>query len=474
MAGAQCTKAALVTNLWEMTASELVDGYRRRLFTPLDALASIETRIDSVNSRLNAIIAEDRAGAQEQAEASARRWEAGEPISPIDGVPMTIKDNLLMAGLPATWGSRLYADHVPAKDEAPVRRLRSAGAVFLGKTNVPEFTLQGYTFNLLFGKTRNPHALEMTPGGSTGGGAAAVAAGIGPIAIGTDGGGSLRRPAAHCGLFALKPSIGQVARYGGFPEILFDFSVVGPAARSVEDIAMIFAVLAGYDPIDPSSLAALAAPKPLPAQARIAYLPKIGDAPVDPLIAKAANDFAAALVEEGHHVETISTPYDAEAIAGAWSIVAASGVHWHLKTAISRDRLGANALVLDRQGAAFSAADYASAMAVVSAARSSAGRFFTKYDLLLCPSTAALAWPANEAFPTEINGQAVGPRGHAIFTGWMNVSGICAMNVPVAMTTNRGGIGMQLVAAAGRDAPLLDFVRSLQCIHNTHTAALSR
>ena len=247
----------------------------------------------------------------------------------------------------------------------------------------------------------------MTPGGSTGGGAAAVAAGIGPVAIGTDGGGSLRRPAAHCGLFALKPSVGQIARYGGFPEILSDFEVVGPIARTVEDLKSVFSVLRGHDPVEPSSLSSLARTDAMPERCRIAYLPRMGLAPVDPLIARAADEFAAMLAAAGHRVEAIETPYDPDSVGRAWGAIAAAGLHWHLKTVGSREGLGANALAIDEAGAACTGSDYAGAMMTAHAARQDAGRFFERYDLLLCPSIAALAWPADEAFPAEIAGQPV-------------------------------------------------------------------
>ena len=406
------------SDLWSLTASELAAGYRAGGFTPLDALLAIEARLDVVNPHINAVIAEHRAAARGQAAASTERWRAGEPLSEIDGVPMTIKDNLLLEGLPATWGSRLHAAYIPEADEAPVARLRAAGAVFPGKTNVPEFTLQGYASNLLFGASRNPHAPRMTPGGSTGGGAAAVAAGIGPVAIGTDGGGSLRRPAAHCGLFALKPSVGQIA-------------------RTVEDLKSVFSVLRGHDPVEPSSLSSLARTDAMPERCRIAYLPRMGLAPVDPLIARAADEFAAMLAAAGHRVEAIETPYDPDSVGRAWGAIAAAGLHWHLKTVGSREGPGANALAIDEAGAACTGSDYAGAMMTAHAARQDAGRFFERYDLLLCPSIAALAWPADEAFPAEIAGQRVGPRGHAVFTGWMNVTGVCAVNIPVGMTEDR-------------------------------------
>ena len=146
------------TEPWELTATELLDGYRSGTISPIEVLSSVQARLDAVNPAINAIVAQYPNAARAQAAASAARWQSGEPLSVLDGIPITIKDNLWAAGLPATWGSKLYAGFVPATDEAPVRRLRAAGAVFVGKTNVPEFTLQGHASNLVFGTTRNPHA----------------------------------------------------------------------------------------------------------------------------------------------------------------------------------------------------------------------------------------------------------------------------------------------------------------------------
>jgi len=202
--------------LWQLSAAELASAYRDGLTTPEAALQATLARVEDINPRVNAIVTLDLDGARLAAAASTRRWCDGKPLSVLDGVPITVKDNILVRGLRATWGSKLFADFVPDADEQPIAQLRNAGVVILGKTNVPEFTLHGYTDNLQFGATSNPWDLSLTPGGSSGGAVAAVATGMGPIAIGTDGGGSIRRPAAHTGLVGFKPSRDTVPRACGF------------------------------------------------------------------------------------------------------------------------------------------------------------------------------------------------------------------------------------------------------------------
>src|SRR6266436_6284764 len=215
------------TQLWQRSASEITKGYKCGDSSPVEVVDSVLDRIEKVNPLVNAIVTLDVEGARTAARESKSRWRDGKAAGPLDGVPITVKDNILVRGMRATWGSKLYADFVPTSDELPIARLRSGGAIVLGKTNCPEFTLQGYTDNLLFGPTRNPWNLALTPGGSSGGAAAAVCAGLGSIAIGTDGGGSIRRPASHTGLVGLKPSRGRVPRCDGFPAILLDFETIG-------------------------------------------------------------------------------------------------------------------------------------------------------------------------------------------------------------------------------------------------------
>ena len=434
-------------------------AYAAGTLTPPEAVEAVLARLDAVNSAINAVICVDRDGARAAARRSLERWRAGKPLSALDGVPLTVKDNLFVAGMKATWGSALYRDFVPDEDEPPIRRLREAGAIVIGKTNVPEFTLQGYTTNLLFGTTRNPHALDRTPGGSTGGGAAAVAAGIGPLAIGTDGGGSTRRPAAYCGLYGLKPSLGAMARWGGFPQILADFEVVGPIARSVADIAAAFAIMRGHDPRDPRSAAAVGLPA-RPDPLRIGFVPRVGAAPVDRRIADAAAKAAASFSAMGHVVEETAAPYDPGELAGLWTVVAEAGLAWHLASIEGwRGHVGENAIRMADAGAKHSATAYVAALAGIADMRRRGGEFFRRFDVMLTPTTAALAWQADKPFPETIDGTPVGPRGHAVFSAWSNLVGAVAANIPVAMTEEAGGIGVQIAAPAGYDDLILGLLR---------------
>jgi aspartyl-tRNA(Asn)/glutamyl-tRNA(Gln) amidotransferase subunit A len=204
---------------WSETATELASLYRVGAATPTAMLESVLGRIEDVNPRINALVTLDVAGAREAAAAASQRWRNGTPLGSLDGVPLTVKDNLFVRGLRATWGSLLFAEHVAPQDDLPVARLRAAGAVIVGKTNTPELALAGYTDNRLFGATGNPWAPTLTPGGSSGGAVAGVSAGFGPLAVATDAGGSIRRPSGHTGVAGLKPGVGRVPRRYGFPPL---------------------------------------------------------------------------------------------------------------------------------------------------------------------------------------------------------------------------------------------------------------
>src|SRR3954466_6449746 len=227
------------------SALDFVELYRTRALSPVEAAAALLDRAEALQPKLNAFCVIDRDGAIPAARAAERRWRDGEPLGPLDGVPVTIKDLVLMRGFPTRRGSRMI-DPVPDAEDGPaVARLREAGAVIIGKTTTPEFGWKAIGDSPLTGITRNPWNLERTPGGSSAGAAAACAAGIAPLHVGSDGAGSIRIPAAFSGVFGLKPSFGRVPAHPPSPMGLL--SHIGPIARSVADAALLLSILSGAD-----------------------------------------------------------------------------------------------------------------------------------------------------------------------------------------------------------------------------------
>jgi aspartyl-tRNA(Asn)/glutamyl-tRNA(Gln) amidotransferase subunit A len=453
-----------MSDWWRLPATELSAAYREGRASPANVLEALLSRCEQINPVLNAVVTLDAEGARKAARESGERWRAGRALGALDGIPILVKDSLLAKGMRATWGSRLYADHVPAADEFPVARLRAAGAVLFGKTNVPEFTLQGYTNNALFGTTRNPWNTALTPGGSSGGSVAAVAAGLAPLSLCTDGGGSIRRPAAHTGLVGLKPSRGRIPRGEGFPAILLDFEVVGPVARTVADVEAFMSVLGVPDPRDDLSLAHGEPFRPAaPRACRILYVPRLGDAPVDPEIAASVAAAARVLESLGHRVEVTETFDLAVHVNESWPAVSQVGLAWLLSQhpdwrALVTPPLAAMA----ESGAALPAARYFAALITISEVRKRLQRVFAEYDLVLTPAIAALSWPAGETHPAEIDAQAVGPRGHAVFTAFVNATGVPAISLPTGLSSGGLPIGLQLVGPFGADALLCAIAAQLE------------
>lgn len=456
-----------MTELWQASAADLVRLYAAGEASPVEALDACLARAEAVNPALNALVLTDRPGAAVAAAESEARWRRREPLGPLDGVPLTVKDSIRTAGLPSTFGSRLYAGEIPERDETPVRRVREAGAVLLGKTNVPEFTVQGYTSNPSFGTTRNPWNPALTPGGSSGGAVASVAAGIGPLALGTDGGGSIRRPASHAGLVGLKPSAGRVPRRDGFPPVLLDFEVIGPLARTVADLSTAMGFLAMPDPKEaPRPGSGAIAPMPMPSRKRILYVPTFAGAPVDPEIAGSVADAAAHLAALGHDVEESRSFTVADRINGLWPVFGQVGIAWLMGRFAGRDaELGPDIRAIAEAGRAVSATAYFDALEAAFAVREAMASFFAGHDLLLTPSAAALPWPADETHPTTISGQPVGPRGSAIFTGFVNAAGCPAISIPCRPSAAGLPIGFQLVGPWGADETLIGIAASYEAAH---------
>jgi aspartyl-tRNA(Asn)/glutamyl-tRNA(Gln) amidotransferase subunit A len=444
-----------MTDWHRRSVTDLATAYAEQRVTPVDVLDAVLARLDSVNPVLNAVIAQDRTAARTSAELSTARWRAGTPLGPLDGVPFTVKDNIVTAGLPTLWGCPVFRDFQATHDELPVARMLAAGAVLIGKTNVPELTLMGYTDNTLFGPTGNPWNPALTPGGSSGGAVASVASGIGPIALGTDGGGSIRRPASHTGLVGLKPTPGRIPRCDGLPAILLDFEVIGPIARTVGDLWTVTRTLSARDTRDPASrmLPDLDAMPPL-RPCRILYVPRFGAHPVDPEIAASVAAAAGHFADLGHDVREGPPPFDPDETALIQTTVSAAGLAW-----LMRERHAMPAAPTLREtaerGAAMPAADLFRALDAAARLRRQLGVFFETTDVLMTPAAAALPWPKTQTHPPVIAGQPVGPRGHAVFTAFANIAGLPGLALPSRRAAQRLPIGFQLVGAPGADAALL-------------------
>lgn len=452
-----------MTEWWRLGVGELAAAFARGETDPLEVVGCYLERIGRLDQELNSytVVAPD---AEQRAAESAARLRAGQARSPLEGVPIAVKDNLSVAGMPAAWGSSAFADQPRAADELPIRRLREAGAIFLGKTNTPEFAIEGYTANARFGVTRNPWNTDLTPGGSSGGAVAAVAAGLAAAAVGTDGGGSIRRPAAHTGLFGLKPTIGSVPRSGGLPQLLLDFEVVGPVARSAGDLRLMYTALSGPDRADPPSRVTLPRSDD-ERNLRILYVETFGDNPCDPKIREAVGRAADHLVQLGHRVERGPLPLDLGPLDAFWGKIGQVGL------ASMRSRMptvAANAspqyLAIADLGESIPAREFFTGLETVRQVRSGVSLVFAEWDLIMTPATAAQPWAAKSVFPEVIDGRVVGPRGHAIYTGWVNASGHPAIAIPCDRAPDGMPIGFQLVGDLFDELRLLKIAADFEAL----------
>lgn len=447
----------MLTELWRLSATETEKNYRAGNFLPSDVLESVLARLDAVNGKINAFASIDLAGARTAASASDVRWKIAQPIGPLDGATLTVKDNIAVRGLPCAWGSELFRDFIPDKDETPVALLRDAGCVLLGKTTVSEFTTaQSNVSTRAFGTTRNPWDLRLTTGASSGGTCAALASGIGQISIATDGGGSIRRPASHCGLVGLKPSLGRVARRHGLPVILHDCEVIGPIARTTADLALVFSAIARPHWEDRASLAfANGRPGTHRVLRSLFYTPRIDGFAVDREITDSCAEAARQLVEMGFGLETGPAPFDFALYEAKWPIIRDAGLAWLIRGRDWKNRVSDLHASLIDNGQTLSAADYVDALAAFRELQAQFGRFFECYDLFMMPTAGTLPWPA----------EATGPTRTRVFTGIVNAAGYPAISIPAAPAPNGLPIGFQLVGPYGSDEKLIDIAHRFEQTH---------
>lgn len=447
-----------------LTASELVEAYRRKTLSPVEVTEALLRRLDRLEPSINAFVLVARESALAEARASEARWAKGEPRGLLDGVPATIKDLFLTKGWPTLRGSTLIRrDQEWSEDGPPVARLREHGAVLLGKTTMPEFGWKALGDSPLTGITRNPWSLAHTPGGSSAGAAAALAAGIGPLALGTDGGGSIRIPCAFCGLPGLKPSFGRVPHYP--PSVFGLVAHNGPMARSVVDLALLLTVISGADERDVYALP----PDPrdwrreLPGGVRglkIAFSPTLGYARVDPEIAVAVAAAARCFAELGAEVERVDHVFDDPAAAWLTLWWAGAAKAMSAYSAEERSRIDPGLEASARRGERLSAIDYLGADATRSALSLRMAEFHRRFDLLLTPSVAVPALPVGELLSDPATQQEW--IDWSPFSYPFNLTRQPAASVPCGLTKAGLPIGLQIVGRIYDDALVLRAARAFE------------
>ena len=458
-------------DLCYLSAGDLLAAYRSRRLSPVEVTRAVLDRIAEHNAAVNCFCLVDPDAALAQARASEERWVKGAPSGLVDGVPVSIKDLVLARGWPTLKGSKTIDPDQPWDVDAPATaRLREQGAVILGKTTTPEFGWKGVTENPLTGVTRNPWNLAKTPGGSSGGASAALAAGMGPLAIGSDGGGSVRIPASFTGVFGFKASFGVVPAYPGQPPPLRTFSHVGPMARTVADAALLLAVISAPDHRD--SLALNMGPRDYRdvlddgvAGLRIAFSRDFGYADVDPEIAELTESAAGVFTELGAVVEDADPGFDDPWDIWLTHFQAAGPMLMRELSSEQIERMDPGLRARWQDGPVPDLLEYLGAMAAREALGQHMARFHDDYDLLLSPT---LGTP-----PFDVG--ANGPEGFGAdrWSGWLpftfpfNLTMQPAASVPCGFTGDGLPVGLQIVGAMHRDDSVLRAARAYEAARPT-------
>ena len=444
------------------SATDLARLYRARKASPLDVMEAVLARIDTVNPKLNAYATVARESALAAARKATAALKHKGTLPPLHGVPVSIKDLTPTKGIRTTWGSKIYEHHVPDEDALIVQRLKAAGAIVLGKTNTPEFGAGGNTFNAVFGVTRNPWNPALTCGGSSGGAAVALATGMGPLAQGSDLGGSLRTPASFCGVLGFRTTAGLVPKHP--VELAWDtLSVTGPMARTVTDIALMLSVIAGPDDRSPISYRVDtrefigAVKRPSVKSWRIAWTPDLnGLIPVDDEVAKVAEGAMRVFRSLGAKVEAacpnfsevndivlasrgLSFVANYSRYLAQWEPQMQKGLVWNIK-----------------QGLSLTPGQIAHGELSRTRLWHRVRAFMENRDLLILPTVAVLPFPVEQPYPTEINGKPLDNYTQWFFlTYGITVTGLPAISVPCGFTRSGLPVGLQIVGRRRQEAAVL-------------------
>ncbi|MBU2552057.1 MAG: Asp-tRNA(Asn)/Glu-tRNA(Gln) amidotransferase subunit GatA [Proteobacteria bacterium] len=465
-------------DLIEPSIHELADLYRRKAVSPVEVIQAYLDRIESLDPRINAYITVDAAGAMEQARAAEKRIAAGEG-GPLTGVPLAVKDVLCTKGLATTCASNILKNFVPPYDAFIIARLREAGAVILGKTNMDEFAMGSSCEHSAYGPTRNPWNTDLIPGGSSGGSAAATAARLCAGALGTDTGGSIRQPAGHCGVVGLKPTYGRVSRYG-LVAFASSLDQAGPITRNVRDAALLMNVIAGHDPADSTS-----APEPVPDYTavldrdlrglRVGLPAEYFAQGLDPEVEGAVRAAVDVLIRLGAEPVDVSLPHTEYGVAAYYIVAPAEassnlarydGVKYGMRLEGDRDLMD---MYLETRSAGFGPevirrimigtyvlsagyydAYYRKATQVRGLIRQDFETAFERCDVLACPVS-----PIPPFKIGEMTDDPLAMYLTDVYTLCINMAGIPGLSVPCGRTASGLPIGLQLLGGMFQEARLL-------------------
>ena len=453
-----------------MALTDLVASFEAKDLSPVDAVTTAYRRIDRHEGGLNAFChLLDESAALAAAREAERRWSEGAPSGPLDGVPITVKDAILATGWATLRGSKLSDPGTPDEEDAPsVARVREAGAIVIGKTTMPELGWKGVTDCPLSGITRSPWNLAMTPGGSSGGSAAALAAGIGNAAIGTDAGGSVRIPGSFSGLVALKATYGRIANHP--PSAAGSLGHIGPMTRTVADAALMLNVMARPDARDPASLPHdgrdwRAGIEDGAAGLRVAFSPTLGYGRVDPEVAALVADAVAALERLGADVETVDAPF--EDPSPIFRVHFFSGISHALRntTPEQRELIDPGILPILEQARAIGRTEYMEAIDRRIAFSRAARQFLETCDVLVTPTMAVPPFEAGRLSPDGYDQESWVEW--SPFTYPFNLTGQPAATVPCGFTAAGLPVGLQIVGQYHDEATVLRAARAYEAAHPT-------
>jgi len=445
-----------MTPLCYKPAWKIASLITQKKLTPSEVMRSTLDHVDRINPSLNAFIELCPEKAMEEADAMTEKITAGKKTGPLAGIPMGVKDLENASGLVTSYGSVLFKDNRVPADSVQVARLKAAGAIVVGKTNTPEFGFTGFTKNRLYGITRNPWSLRHTPGGSSGGSAAAVAGGLVPFSTGSDAGGSIRIPASYSGCFGIKPTFGRIP-VGPRPFLGFcAMMVVGPLTRTVRDAALYMDCTMGYHPADPTSIPAppesyLDRIDQLPQRLKIAYSADLGYAAVDRDILHCVENAVKTFEKMGHQVDIWQGALPDTGVV--WSSLMATDIYAQLKDRWEKDRphIGRTLAEVLEKVKKMTVEDLTAIQRLRATLNTELEILFNTYDLLLTPTMPTAAFAAEGPPPSEIDGKPIPLLGAAAFTYPFNFSGHPAASVPAGLTPAGLPVGLQIIASRFRD-----------------------